>query len=94
VDPKLIAFDAAKKMGEQLLKEGRIELVPINDNLVDAIWQDRPAVNLSPIMELPLKYSGRSVEDKLRWLRTDHLAKSKCSGLLLNALDEIACTTI
>lgn len=69
---------------------GKIELVSVEENLVDAIWADRPEISLSDIIKLEEKYSGRSVENKLQWLRGE-LKKENCRTLLITALDEIAC---
>lgn len=69
---------------------GRIELVPVEENLVDAIWADRPRVDLQRVISLPVEYSGRLKEDKLEWLRREHLGKVK--SIVLTSLDEIACT--
>lgn len=93
VDPRLISFDAAIKMKEQLAlgSTGSIVLEPIAQNLIDAIWRDRPSKALKPVSELAVSYSGRSAEDKLRWLRAALKEKyPDCRGILISALDEIA----
>ena len=77
------------KLQEQL---GKIELVAVEENLVDAIWADRPKNDLRQVKSLPVEYSGRSVADKLQWLRREHLKTVK--AILLSQLDEIACTPL
>jgi Xaa-Pro aminopeptidase len=72
----------------------KLKLVPVDENLVDAIWQDRPSRKLAPIRLLEEKYAGRSFADKVAWLRREHIEKGKGVPILLSALDEIACTHI
>lgn len=91
MDPKLISWEEAKAFKEALKKLGNIDLVPVKDNLVDAVWLDKPKRSLQPIKELPVEFTGRTHLDKLEWLRRQILAK-QCGAILLTALDEIACT--
>ena len=45
------------------------ELVTLENNLVDAIWTDRPALPLSPFRVHPLDYAGTSLDDKVAQVR-------------------------
>ncbi|WP_048648148.1 aminopeptidase P family protein [Nitratireductor soli] len=46
------------------------ELVPVEANLVDGIWKDRPAAPLEPARIQPLDYAGERALDKLARLAT------------------------
>ena len=89
VDPALISFEASKKLNEHLSKSG-LELVPINENLIDAIWKDQPHFDPKQIDHLPVKFSGKSSSEKISDLRV-HLKAQNYSSIILTALDEIAC---
>ena len=93
VDPALISFDSAKKLKETLLKNGSLELVAIDENLVDAIWTDQPAFDPKQIDHLPTEFSGKSSAAKIEDLRT-FLKKQNYSSIILTALDEIACNQV
>ncbi|KAG6808310.1 hypothetical protein H0H92_004561 [Tricholoma furcatifolium] len=64
-------------------------LVPIEGNLVDAVWEKRPARPHNPILHLDEKYSGQSPSHKIRALR-EELSKKKHQAFVINMLDEIA----
>jgi len=46
-------------------KRSKAALVPVDGNLVDAIWDDRPAVLRSDVFVHPLEYAGQKFEEKL-----------------------------
>lgn len=88
VDPALISFEAAKRLKETLCK---VELVPIEDNLIDLVWgKDQPAFSPQQIDHLPIEYSGKSSADKINELRS-YLKAQNYSSIILSSLDEIAC---
>ncbi|KAG6873904.1 hypothetical protein C0995_009683 [Termitomyces sp. Mi166 len=64
-------------------------LVPINKNLVDLVWNDRPDRPHNPIIHLDEKYAGQSLGHKIRALR-EEMAKKKHQAFVVNMLDEIA----
>src|SRR5215468_6996309 len=74
------------------LKNAASALVPITPDLVDAVWEDRPAAPAEPIYSLPDEVTGRSVADKLTAIRAD-MAKAGADALILTKLDEIAWVT-
>jgi Xaa-Pro aminopeptidase len=45
------------------------ELVFTSDNLIDAFWEERPAINHAPAFAHPLNFSGVDVSSKLKALR-------------------------
>lgn len=58
-DPLLIS---AEGLGRYT--EAGLAMVPVNDNPVDAAWQDRPPPPTAPAIPHPLTYAGRSADDK------------------------------
>ena len=60
-----------------------------DEDLVDRVWTDRPAISTEPVWELDAAYAGRSREDKLAAVR-DRMREKQADVLLMTALDEIA----
>lgn len=60
-----------------------------DEDLVDCVWTDRPAISTEPVWELDAAYAGRSREEKLADVR-DRMREAQADILLLTALDEIA----
>ncbi|KAG5645493.1 hypothetical protein DXG03_005901 [Asterophora parasitica] len=88
IDATLISATDAKTISKALESKGST-LVPIQENLVDAVWSDRPARPHKPIIHLDEKYSGQSPGDKIKALR-EELAKKKYQAFVVNMLDEVA----
>ena len=63
-------------------------IYPIPD-LLDALWENRPAIPTSPIITLGEDLVGESRESKLAWLRK-WLVIHELDGIFLSALDDIA----
>lgn len=62
-DPWLHTPAAVRRMRRGCKKAGS-ELVPTDDNLVDAIWHDQPERPCGPIVAQPLEYAGQSTSAK------------------------------
>lgn len=88
VDPELLSMQAAGRF-ESLLADAGGECVPLEANLVDALWVDQPPVPATPIIGLDISATGRSVADKMDAAR-DHLLAQSADYWVLTALDEIA----
>lgn len=88
VDPRVITIDRAKGM-EKALKSAGARLNCIDENLIDAIWQDRPAPSNEQIMLHPKKYAGETIASKLRRLRKE-MKKDKADAHIVTNLDGIA----
>lgn len=58
-------------------------------DLVDEVWDNRPALSAEPVWELPVTYAGKTRAQKLLDLR-DALAQKKADWHLLTVLDDIA----
>ncbi|KAJ9098924.1 hypothetical protein QFC20_005839 [Naganishia adeliensis] len=103
IDPKVVTFEMAKTLKEQLQekeggKESKRELVAVQENLVDEIWKGdktedgkggKPARPAGEVFVLEEKYTGRGIADKLDQLRKA-LRKANSAGIVVSMLDEVA----
>ncbi|KAK1439119.1 hypothetical protein QVD17_04934 [Tagetes erecta] len=87
IDFWCISVDTAQKW-KSLFAKKQQNLVPTTRNLVDEVWKDQPQAEINPVHVHPLKFSGRSVSDKLRDLR-ESLKKEKARGIIITTLDEV-----
>ena len=67
-------------------------LVPIDDNLIDEVWEDRPAAPAQPIYALPDEVTGWPGGDKLAAIR-EKMTDAGAAALIVTKLDEIAWIT-
>ncbi len=65
------------------------ELISTEHNLIDAIWQDQPALHYKKIIVLEECYTGQSTHSKLTALRAE-LKTLGATALAINMLDAIA----
>ncbi|KAL7929459.1 X-prolyl aminopeptidase [Trichoderma chlorosporum] len=90
VDSTLLTGSAAKKLAEKIRKSGGSDLIPLEINLVDAVWaEERPARPQQRITVLSEKFAGKSVQSKLSDLISE-LEKKKSPGVFISMLDEVA----
>ena len=87
-DPSLHTIKEIERLTETLAKSG-IKLVPVEANLVDQIWQDRPKYAGAAIVPQGIEYAGRSAQEKIRDVQAV-LAADKADAVLLTLLDSIA----
>ncbi|XP_075732364.1 aminopeptidase P isoform X5 [Rhipicephalus microplus] len=88
VDPFLMPYDAWKLLSNQLDASGH-SLVPVSQNLVDMIWEERPSPPSRPLDSLSIIYTGKFWQEKISDIRQDMSQKS-AAALVITALDEIA----
>ncbi|KAF3790670.1 putative Xaa-Pro aminopeptidase P [Nymphaea thermarum] len=88
IDPWCVSIETAQKWESSLGKAG-VKLIQLSTSLVDEIWKSRPVPDFHPVSIQPLKFAGRSVEEKLNDLRMK-LAQEKACGIVVAALDEVA----
>lgn len=86
VDSQLFSVNAFASMKSDFEQSG-IELVSYD--FFTEIWDDRPSMPLHPFFIFDVKYTGRSVADKLADLRLE-LQRNHSDLLVLSALDDIA----
>ena len=66
-----------------------IILKPINENLIDIIWSNRPKDLIKPFFSLSKKDSGQSAKEKIIKVKND-LIKNKADYLLVTAPENVA----
>lgn len=71
------------------LKDRGGELVPVDSNLIDAIWSDRPAPSPAPALVHEERYAGETSQAK-RAAVAEWLAQRKLDAAVITALDSIA----
>jgi Xaa-Pro aminopeptidase len=90
VDPTLLPVAAVGKLAEKIEKQGGKQLLPLDVNLVDAVWaKDRPAQPSQPVTVLSDDFAGKSVSAKIADLRQE-LEKKSSPGFVVSMLDEVA----
>jgi Xaa-Pro aminopeptidase len=87
-DPWTTSITEAMRL-KQLLETAKLTLTASNKNLVDAIWQDRPAPPQGPVYLHPVSVAGESVKSKLKTLST-LLKSQKCDAAVLTDPHSVA----
>ena len=67
-------------------------LIPVDANLIDEVWEDRPDAPAQPIYALPEEVTGHAVGGKLAAIR-GQMAEAGAGALIVSRLDEIAWVT-
>lgn len=73
---------------ERISRKNNAKLEMSND-LLDEIWEDRPAMPATEVFMHDVKFAGRSVEEKLETVRNEMNEKG-ATHYLLSSLDDIA----
>jgi Xaa-Pro aminopeptidase len=87
-DPALHTVKEIERLTETLGKSG-IKLVPVDANLVDLVWEDRPKPSSAPIVPHGVEFAGRSAHEKIRDVQA-LLKDEQTDAVLLTLLDSIA----
>ena len=88
VDPRLITQQNYAKLETELGRRG-ISIKPIDKNLVDEIWTDRPAAPGGQAIALSNKYAGESIASKLERLRKK-MSDEGAEAHVISLLDAVA----
>ncbi len=93
-DGSLLGFDArtvntalARRLGNKL-RAKHIRFAG-GEDLVDALWPDRPPLSAAPVWELGIEYAGEARADKLARVRAA-MAEEGTDAFVVTALDELA----
>ena len=89
-DPWLHTFAAAERLSAACTKAGA-ELVAVDSNPVDAIWQDRPQPPLAPVAVHGLQHAGVPEAEKLTQIRSE-IGKLGVDALVLSDSHAVAWT--
>ena len=82
IDARVTASSFASSLEEH------VQVRHLDENPVDKVWVDRPAMPSSMLRLHPLEYAGESVESKLGRVRAA-TTELGASGLIISALDEV-----
>lgn len=86
-DGRTVSAREAEEL-QELLQEKHITF-SVNDDLIGEIWEDRPALSCEPVMELDIRWTGKSRTDKIAEIREQMKAK-EADTFILTSLDDIA----
>lgn len=89
-DPWLHTFAAAERLSAACAKAGA-ELVAVDSNPVDAIWQDRPQPPLAPVAIHGLQYAGVAEAEKVAQIQSE-VGKLGADALVLSDSHAVAWT--
>ena len=89
-DPWLHTFAAAERLSAACAKAGA-ELVAVDSNPIDAIWQDRPQPPLAPVAVHGLQHAGVTEAEKLAQIRGE-IGKLGVDALVLSDSHAVAWT--
>jgi len=89
-DPWLHTADGVKRLEKAAAKAGAM-LLPVDGNLVDAIWTDRPAPPRALVRPHPLEYAGEASEAKLARIH-EKLEAERLDALLVSDPHNLAWT--
>lgn len=87
VDPCCISIDTAHRWEQAFSKNGQ-KLVALKENLVDKVWENRPAHVVAPVCIQPLEFAGRPAKEKIHDLR-GKLVQEKAYAFVVTTLDEV-----
>ncbi len=88
VDPRVMTHLRFISLANYLNRFG-IQLVEVQENLVDRVWDNQPVLPTGSAVEHPLQWAGRSVRKKLTDVR-QQLDGAGADAHVLSALDSIA----
>ncbi len=87
-DPWLHPISEARSLREALEAQGG-QLVPVENNLVDAIWDDQPEVPAAEVTIQPARFAGHEAEDKIKEMQAA-VAASGASATVLTDPSSVA----
>ncbi|OIS95249.1 aminopeptidase P family protein [Brucella cytisi] len=87
-DPWLHTISEARSLREALEAQGG-QLVPVEINLIDAIWGDQPEVPTAEVTIQPARFSGHEAEDKIKEMQAA-VAASGASATVLTDPSSVA----
>src|SRR5256885_6948867 len=89
-DPWLHTADGAERLAKAASAVGAT-LVAVESNPIDAVWSDRPAPPLAPVVVHELKFAGEPATEKLARIQAE-IAKLKAEALVVSDPHNVAWT--
>ncbi|XP_044750322.1 xaa-Pro aminopeptidase ApepP [Coccinella septempunctata] len=90
VDPRLFMLLKWNIVNRQLVSCGH-KLVPVLTNLTSILWTDRPVRPSNKVFPLGIKYTGKTIAEKLEIIVRD-MKEKNCTTLVISTLDDVAWT--
>jgi Xaa-Pro aminopeptidase len=87
VDPWLITGHTFKAY-QKLLKEKEASLLPVDQNLIDCLWQNKPTQPVHKAVIHPLEVSGLSHDEKIESL-TERIKEKDADGTLITMVESV-----
>lgn len=88
MDPRTVSGSRAESLRSALDAVGA-ELVALDENLVDAVWNDQPALPAAPLAAWPKRFSGEAVAARLQRVRAA-MNEAGATAHVVTMLDAIA----
>ncbi len=88
VDASVVSMASAAEFENALAPHG-IKVEFLRANPIDAIWTDRPAESLAPVVAHPRRFAGETPQSKLARLR-EAMKMHGCKAHVVCALDQLA----
>lgn len=88
VDPRTLPRITFETLRSDLERRG-VTLVGIDENLIDSVWADRPAMPSAPIRVHPPEFAGKAASEKIADLRAE-MKKHGATAHPVTSLDAIA----
>lgn len=70
-------------------RDAGLTLVPLEDNLVDKVWTDRPLPPAHPLVSFPLTIAGRNAENKIQVI-AQKVQESGAQAALISSPESVA----
>ena len=86
-DGRTVSAREAEQL-QELLQEKHITF-SVNNDLIGEIWEDRPALSCEPVIELDVRWTGKSRADKIAEIR-EQMKTKEADIFILTSLDDIA----
>ena len=86
-DPKIYSLASLIN----LYKTENVKLIPVNKNLIDKIWPNKPKLKFNKFFILKTQYAGKSFKNKIN-LICNILKRKKLKNLLVTAPENVAWT--
>jgi Xaa-Pro aminopeptidase len=87
IDPNVHSVSEARALRAALSEVGS-SLTSVSENLVDAVWKERPAFPKTPLRVHDIKYAGKTVADKLTDIRKT-MGDNGVQYLVVSSLDDV-----
>jgi Xaa-Pro aminopeptidase len=88
LDPRTVSMNRAQSFTQSAGAVGA-SVAGLENNLVDAVWKDRPAMPTAAALAQPIRFAGERVADKLKRLR-EQMSERDADAHVVTQLDAIA----